>query len=47
MSTAELICQKAKVLPRPWQAEALRFVDYLLTQEAMKVEALPSLTESE
>lgn len=39
MSTADLIFQKAKALPSPLQTEALHFVDYLLTQEAMKLES--------
>lgn len=39
MSTAELIYQKAKILPSPLQAEALHFVDYLLTCQEAKTEA--------
>jgi len=39
MSTAELIYEKANGLSRPLQAEALRFVDYLLTREATEAEA--------
>lgn len=39
MSTADLIFQKAKVLPDPLQTEALHFVDYLLTRQEAKTEA--------
>lgn len=39
MSTADLIFQKAKVLPAPLQTEALHFVDYLLTRQEAKTEA--------
>ena len=39
MSTAELIYEKAKILSSHSQAEALDFVDYLLTRETARAEA--------
>ena len=39
MSTADLIFKKAKALPSPLQAEALDFVDYLLTRQEASTEA--------
>lgn len=38
MSTAELIYEKAKALPAASQAEALQFVNFLLSQKDAKAE---------
>ena len=40
MSIADLIFQKAKALRSPLQTEALHFVDYLLTRQEAKTEAV-------
>jgi hypothetical protein len=39
MSTAELIFERARALPSEKQAEALRFVDFLLARRDAKAEA--------
>jgi hypothetical protein len=38
MSTAEMLFEKAKNLPENLQAEALHFVDFLLTRRAAEKE---------
>jgi hypothetical protein len=39
MSTAELIFQRASVLPSELQREALHYVDYLLARQTEKTES--------
>ena len=39
MSTAELIFEKARSLPKDKQNEALRFVDFLLARRSAEAEA--------
>ncbi len=39
MSTAEMLFEKAKNLPENLQAEALHYVDFLLTRRATENEA--------
>lgn len=39
MSTAELIFERARALPSDKQAEALRFVDFLLARRTAEAEA--------
>jgi hypothetical protein len=38
MSTAEILFEKAKILPENLQAEALHYVDFLLTRRAAERE---------
>ncbi len=38
MSTAEMLFEKAKHLPEDLQAEALHYVDFLLTRRAVEKE---------
>lgn len=40
MSTAELIFERARELPSEKQAEALRFVDFLLARRTAETEAI-------